>query len=63
MPQEREKRDFIDESDVPVSRVKRVKSARDVYKRPLSSKVDRSFNDELWTQQWYLVGGETKDFR
>lgn len=26
-----------------------------MYKRPLSSKIDNTFNDELWSQQWYLV--------
>lgn len=55
LPQDRQKRDFIDESDLPHSRVKRLKDTRDVYKRPLSSKIDNTFNDELWSQQWYLV--------
>ncbi|XP_056636868.1 neuroendocrine convertase 1-like isoform X1 [Diorhabda sublineata] len=41
----RQKRDFLAPEDVPKERVKRLE---DVFTS------DRIFNDELWTQQWYL---------
>lgn len=54
----RQKRDFttIDPSDVPITRVKRYETEKKVFKRPVIPPVmDKTFNDELWNQQWYLV--------
>lgn len=63
-PQEvkqRQKRDFkiVDLSEVPLYRVKRLDDLEDgkmLKKPPLPSYYsDRTFNDELWSQEWYLV--------
>nr|XP_023021717.1 neuroendocrine convertase 1-like [Leptinotarsa decemlineata] len=53
----RQKRDFNlphDPSDIPKERVKRYQDKRRVYKRPMLASSDKTFNDELWSQQWYL---------
>ncbi|KAJ8939124.1 hypothetical protein NQ318_012364 [Aromia moschata] len=59
----RQKRDFItlDPSDVPKIRVKRYEDQRRIYKRPMVAPVvDKTFNDELWSQQWYLRDTRTR---
>lgn len=68
---QRQKRDLIDidPSDVPKVRVKRVNEQIAINKNTsnasaqkfrrkryaISNEVDQTFNDELWSQQWYLV--------
>lgn len=41
--------------NLPKERVKRYEEdVKKISKRPMMS-VDKTFNDELWSQQWYLV--------
>ncbi|XP_023311252.1 neuroendocrine convertase 1-like [Anoplophora glabripennis] len=59
----RQKRDFttIDPSDIPKLRVKRYETIKKVFKRPvIPPAVDKTFNDELWSQQWYLRDTRTR---
>ncbi|CAH0553623.1 unnamed protein product [Brassicogethes aeneus] len=60
---ERHKRDFIEPEDVPHERTKRISNnKRKIYKRPPPplGKNERIFNDELWTQEWYLQDTRTR---
>ncbi|KAG5878303.1 hypothetical protein JTB14_017652 [Gonioctena quinquepunctata] len=58
----RQKRDFVirDESDIPKERVKRYEEDKKINKRPMLSSSDKTFNDELWSQQWYLRDTRSK---
>ncbi|CAH1107633.1 unnamed protein product [Psylliodes chrysocephalus] len=49
----RQKRDFISIEDIPKERVKRIDT--NVYEQKRKTiTTDKIFNDELWSQQWYL---------
>lgn len=55
---QRYKRDFmpyLPQDLKTLSRVKRLRTADKVMKRPQTSAYDKTFNDELWVQEWYLV--------
>lgn len=55
---ERQKRGYrkiLEESEIPLVRSKRLKDDTEVMKRPPVPVYDRTFNDELWTQEWYMV--------
>lgn len=44
------------------SRVKRLQSDLSVYKRPpVATVYDKTFNDELWVQEWYMVSIRVKN--
>lgn len=49
------KRDFVLPFFEPQSRVRRLQSDLSVYKRPPVPVYDKTFNDELWVQEWYMV--------
>ncbi|XP_060527002.1 neuroendocrine convertase 1-like [Cylas formicarius] len=53
---QRQKRDFttVDQSDVPQQRSKRLNRPR------RWTNVDKTFNDELWSSQWYLKDTRTR---
>lgn len=36
-------------------RIRRLQSDLSVYKRPPVPVYDKTFNDELWVQEWYMV--------
>lgn len=49
------KRDYLLPFFEPKSRERRLQSDLSVYKRPPVPVYDRTFNDELWVQEWYMV--------
>lgn len=50
------KRDYLLPFFQPKSRIKRLQSDLSVNKRPpIPSVYDKTFNDELWVQEWYMV--------
>ncbi|KAI4458893.1 proprotein convertase subtilisin/kexin-related [Holotrichia oblita] len=64
-PQEvkqRQKRDFREDliSELPLSRVKRMSDESKFLKKPFRPRLNRLFNDELWTQEWYLQDTRTR---
>ncbi|KAK9738053.1 Subtilase family [Popillia japonica] len=64
-PQEvkqRQKRDFREDllSELPLFRVKRMSDESKFLKKPFRPKLNRLFNDELWTQEWYLQDTRTR---
>ncbi|RZB94428.1 neuroendocrine convertase 1-like, partial [Asbolus verrucosus] len=50
----RQKRDFLDYATELAFLQPQIKHRRKVFKKLLRPKSNRPFNDELWTQEWYL---------
>ncbi|XP_050500331.1 neuroendocrine convertase 1-like [Diabrotica virgifera virgifera] len=50
----RQKRDVMAEEGIPKQRVKRVQDFQIRERKTLVTASDQTFNDELWSQQWYL---------
>lgn len=47
----------------PKQRVRRLQSDLSVFKRPPVPVYDKTFNDELWVQEWYMVITKTIFYR
>lgn len=56
---QKEKKRFKRDYFLPFfERTRRLQSDLSVYKRPpVPSVYDKTFNDELWVQEWYMVSG------
>ncbi|KAF2901142.1 hypothetical protein ILUMI_05043 [Ignelater luminosus] len=60
---QRQKRDYqklFEELQIPLVRSRRLKDDTEVVKRPPIPVYDRTFNDELWTQEWYMQDTRTR---